>query len=334
MEKHQKKRNQTMIEIEDRINTSHANHPNAPLATETGKALALTIHETSSNMAVPGGGGSAENHAAWHYRGCPGADQKPTQKSWHFTVDEGPIVYQSMPVEGVNGGTYTAIAWHAGDGNTPLGGNVSTVGIEICSNRGAEQFRQALDNAAQLCVTLHELGHATKSAGDGPVIKMHRDHSGKKCPLGMISDPALWDYFLSRIEHWKNAKAAPWLPETPKLEAAPPVIKPPTLPAPAPSPAPPRPRPVENKALLGELTTSSPPSLIQPTRTIKKAIPEAGATGGVGAILGIFGAAGIEINTELLIGLMVAIPPLLFAMRRLIRDARNSWRDIKDLFNG
>jgi len=332
------------IEIEDRINTEHANHPNAPLATESGKALALTIHETSSNMGVVGGGGSAENHAAWHYRGCPGSDQKPTQKSWHFTVDEGPIIYQSMPVEGVNGGTYTAIAWHSSDLNTPLGGNVSTVGIEICSNRGAEQFRQALDNAANLCVQLYELGHATNSiTGEGPILKMHRDWSGKRCPLGMISDPTLWDYFLTRVEYWKTSAAVPF--GAPRLESLPDLsgLKPPTavtgghLPASqSPEPTPPQSPRLHGSADLSlgkqKERTLMTPKLQNTQRNVMKSGPEfMGSTSVAGAVGLINSLIPDGLPVEAMLGIVAGIPPIIYMTRRYIRDLLKALKEMRKM---
>jgi hypothetical protein len=41
---------------------------------------------------------------------------------------------------------------------------------------------------------------------------------------------------------------------------------------------------------------------------------------------------GVNIDIEILIAVMVAVPPLLFAARRLIRDGLNTLRELRSAF--
>lgn len=251
----------------------------------------ITIHETA-NLAKTAG---AESHASWLFRD----DGTGAGYSWHFTVDDQPVVYQSLEE--------TEQGWHAGDGIGP--GNRESIGVELCICEGSD-FEATREHAAELVAYLNSKGHGLR----GTV--QHEKWSGKNCPA-IIREQGLWDSFLKRIAHYSSKKEAPWLPNTPKAEAAPPIERP----VPTPPPLPPAPN----------LQPSTPP-LIQGARTLRKGAPELAATGSTGGLMALLNSVGVNIDIEILIAVMVAVPPLLFAARRLIRDGLNTLRELRSAF--
>ena len=86
----------------------------------------ITVHNTSNTAR----GANALSHSKY-------VKNSSTNTSWHFTVDDGSVIYQHLPLN-ENG-------WHAGDGNKGTG-NRQSIGIEICENVDGN-FAQATDNA-------------------------------------------------------------------------------------------------------------------------------------------------------------------------------------------
>lgn len=303
-----------MTNIEQRLVQRTENRPNVLFA--NGKAAYVTIHETGNTAPTA----DAEAHASYMYQGCPDASGNPTQKSWHFTVDQTEI-FQSLQTE--------EQGWHAGDGGGP--GNTTSIGIELCVNDGSD-FSKTRDHAAELVAELNEQGHGFM--GTVP----HQFWSGKNCPTRILEGD-LWDDFLKRVANFQALSEGDqdvWIPPTGvigggvRAEAAPPIERP------TPPPPPPRPILTSNVTGVTPTPTTQPQagsvSLVQGTRTIKKAIPEIGATGGTGGIMALINSLGVNIDIEVLIAVMVAVPPLLFAARRLLRDALGTIKELKSVF--
>ena len=74
----------------------------------------ITIHETANYTT----NANALAHARLQYHG------NSRQASWHFTVDDGETIYQSIPTN--------EVAYHAGDSSGP--GNTQSIGIELCGS--------------------------------------------------------------------------------------------------------------------------------------------------------------------------------------------------------
>lgn len=293
------------LHIEPRLVERTDNHPNKEF--ENGIADYITIHETAN----PDAGASA--HSSWMYReaGAP--------HSWHATIDDSvtaegePMVYQSFP--------WSSQCWHAGDGAAGEG-NTKSIGLELCVNNDMDVFStRVLDTAAELVAYLRSLGHG------GQGIVMHKHWSGKHCPTRIIENN-LWDTLLKKVAQFEKAKETVYVPTTPVLEAAPPITRPiPTSPPPAPPPVP-------NLFPTKAPTKNNQPqqiSLIQSNRTLKKAAPEVAATGSTGGLLALLNSVGIDVEMEVVIAVMVAVPPLLFAARRLLRDAIKTIKELKQL---
>lgn len=283
-----------MITIEQRLITRTDNRPNEAFKDNT--ADYITIHETANKAPTA----TAESHASWLFR------DGGASYSWHYTVDSQPVVFQSL--------RETEQGWHAGDGSGP--GNKTSIGIEICVNDGGD-FEAAREHAAELVAMLNEKGFGLQ--GTVP----HQFFSGKHCP-SQILDNDLWDNFLKRVGSYRKSKALPILPDTPKAEAAPPI----TRPTPPPPPAPPVPN--INPPILQP--QNNVPSLVQPNRTLKKGLPEIAGTGSTGGFLAILSGLGINVDMEVVIAVMIAVPPLLFAGRRLLRDLINTVRELRTAF--
>ena len=308
------------LHIENRIVDRTDNHPNKNFNNDL--ADFITIHETAN----PDAGASA--HASWMYRdgGAP--------YSWHVTVDDSttengtPMVYQSFP--------WSSQCWHAGDGaNGP--GNTSSIGIELCVNNDLETFRtRVLDTAAELVAHLRKLGHGSQG------IVQHKHWSGKNCPTRIIESD-LWDSFLDRVATKEDgAKVtndeieALELSEEEQayLESGFPFVSSTQQVQPVPQ----APRQLQTK--IPKQNTQgpvgllhSPPSLIQGNRTLKKGAPELAATGSTGGLMALLNSVGVNIDIEVLIAVMVAVPPLLFAARRLVRDAIKTLQELRSSFS-
>ncbi|MBQ2688514.1 MAG: N-acetylmuramoyl-L-alanine amidase [Solobacterium sp.] len=123
----------------------------------------LTIHETDNWS----GTADASAHDAWLH------SSTDSPNSWHYTVDDH-CVYHHLPDN--------EVAWNAGDGRTPGGGNMNGIGIEMCVNEGSD-YEQTLRNTAVLCAQLlHNYGLTVED------IRFHADFMDKLCPRRLISD--------------------------------------------------------------------------------------------------------------------------------------------------
>ena len=291
------------LHIEQRLVQRLDNHPNKDF--ENGLAAYITIHETAN----PNAGSSA--HAAYLFRegGAP--------YSWHVTVDDSttsegdPMVYQSFP--------WSSQCWHAGDGaNGP--GNTSSIGIELCVNNNMDIFTErVMDTGAQLVAHLRSLGHGKLG------IVPHQNWSGKNCPTRILENN-LWDGFLKRVARYEKLNTEKLAIETSEPDGMMYVPQPMNL---SPIQLPPqRVTPKQIPTTFQQLPTT--PAFIKPNRTLKKAGPEVAATGSTGGILALLNSVGIDVEMEVVIAVMIAIPPLLFAARRLIRDALSTIKELRD----
>lgn len=134
----------------------------------------IVMHETDNFLSSA----DAKNHADYL------CDNETDVNSWHYTVDQA-VIYHHLPDE--------EVGWHAGDKQTPLGGNMTGIGIEMCVNEGND-FEATLDNAAKLVATL--LKNYQLQLKD---VKRHQDFSGKNCPAHLLEEEA-WEQFLKKVE--------------------------------------------------------------------------------------------------------------------------------------
>lgn len=139
----------------------------------------ITIHETGNFSK----GANAKNHSIYLKNL---AIANTTYVSWHYTVDD-TCAYHHIPDD--------EIAWHAGDGRKEGGGNMASIGIEICVNPDGD-FNKSMDNAAWLTAKLLKENNLTISA-----VKQHHDFSGKNCPQ-TIREKGLWNSFLTTVKKY------------------------------------------------------------------------------------------------------------------------------------
>ena len=154
---------------QDFIQVGRTNRPRYSM-----KPIYITVHNTA-NLARTA---NAEMHSRY-------VKNPSTKASWHFTVDDGNVIYQHLPL--------TESGFHAGDGGGS--GNRQSIGIEICENAGINQAK-ANDNAIWLIQKLmkdHKI----------PVTRVvpHKHWSGKNCPSKLL--PA-WDSFIVKIKNETN----------------------------------------------------------------------------------------------------------------------------------
>lgn len=133
-------------------------------------------------------------------------NDKTTQKSWHFSVDESVIV-QGLPLNR-NG-------WHAGDGRDG-DGNRKGIAIEICRDMltsNDQKFEQAEETAAILLADL-----MVQKGFDS--IRKHQDFADKYCPHKTLDKG--WERFVEmvdeKIEELKKFKAGGIVSDDPKQE--------------------------------------------------------------------------------------------------------------------
>lgn len=127
----------------------------------------ITIHETGNTAKEA----TALAHAKLQQKG------NSRKASWHFTVDSGENIYQSIPTN--------EISWNAGDGQGP--GNFESISIEICVNTDGD-FTKAKANAIELVKSLMEQ-HSIPFENIVP----HQHWSGKNCPTNILKSG--WDAF-------------------------------------------------------------------------------------------------------------------------------------------
>lgn len=154
----------------DYIPTGRKNRPGG-----VNPADGATIHETG-NFAQ---GADAAAHAAW----LKSDNAEDKRISYHYTVDDHSIV-QHLPD--------SETAYHAGDGADGPG-NTTSIGIEICVNKGGD-FERAKANAASLVrLLMAEHGFPLEQ------VVQHNHWSGKDCPK-TIRHTRTWEDFLARCE--------------------------------------------------------------------------------------------------------------------------------------
>lgn len=141
----------------------------------------IVIHETGNSSK----GADAKNHSTYLKNL---AKANTTYVSWHYTVDDHAI-YHHIPDN--------EIAYHASDGRVEGGGNMASIGIEICVNSDGN-FDKARDNAAWLTAKLLKENNLTIGA-----VKQHHDFApdGKNCPQ-TIRDKGLWNNFLQAVQKY------------------------------------------------------------------------------------------------------------------------------------
>lgn len=134
----------------------------------------VVIHETANRAKTA----NAHNHALYL------SQVQDSTTSWHYTVDDHEI-WQQLPDE--------EVGWHAGDQETPDGGNMCGIGVELCVNAGGD-FKRTMKNGAKLTAYLllrHDL--------DLSAVRQHHDFSGKDCPHD-IRERGEWEQFLQMVE--------------------------------------------------------------------------------------------------------------------------------------
>lgn len=154
---------------EDYLAVSHPNRTN-----QKRKVKYVVIHETGNDTS----GSGARSHNVYIHKN----DERTV--SWHYTVDDQEIFHHLPDNE---------VAWHAGDGETLPGGNMSGIGIELCINKDGS-FEKTKENGAKLTaylLNLYEL--KTKD------IKQHADFMDKNCPA-TIRDNNQWDDFIKEVD--------------------------------------------------------------------------------------------------------------------------------------
>ena len=114
-------------------------------------------------------------------------DQSST--SWHYTVDDKEI-YHHIPDD--------EVAWHAGDRETPDGGNMNGVGIELCVNADGN-FDRTLENGAKL--TAYLLKAYSLTTDD---IKQHNAFTGKDCPQTIRNENRMQE-FLNKVRQYMDS---------------------------------------------------------------------------------------------------------------------------------
>ena len=142
----------------------------------------ITIHETGNTTK----GADALAHTRLQQRG------NSRQASWHFSVDDGDVIYQSIPTN--------EVGFHAGDGSGD--GNRKSIGIEICVNEDGD-FEKAKANAVWLVRYL-------MGKYNIPIARVvpHKHWSGKNCPHNILKSG--WDKFIAQVNG--EAPSAPSKP--------------------------------------------------------------------------------------------------------------------------
>jgi N-acetylmuramoyl-L-alanine amidase CwlA len=115
------------------------------------------------------------------------------QASFHIVVDAEQAI-ECIPLE--------EVAWHAGDGRTAGGGNMSSIGLEICESGDREKtLLHAVEVAAFTC---NRYGWGVEK------LRQHYDWSGKNCPR-ILRDTGKWDWFVAEVG--KRLAGAATMPE-------------------------------------------------------------------------------------------------------------------------
>lgn len=146
--------------------TPYDRRPGIPMTPTT-----ITIHNTGNPTST------ARNERNWLTN--PSNDR---QASFHIVVDEKEAI-ECVPLN--------EVAWHAGDGRRVGGGNMASIGIEICESGN---YEQTLQNAADLVAKLlRERGWGIDR------LRRHYDWSGKICPR-LMYDGGKWTGWYSFVQ--------------------------------------------------------------------------------------------------------------------------------------
>ena len=122
-----------------------------------------------------------------HAKYMRGPDARARQVSWHFTVDDKKCV-QSLPIN--------EQGWHAGKYPSDKAsiGNKTSIGIEICENRGINQS-DANNRAALLTAALLlQIGLDISS------VVPHKHWSGKWCPHLLLDEQGSISDFIKLVK--------------------------------------------------------------------------------------------------------------------------------------
>lgn len=149
----------------------------------------ITIHNTDNKNK----GADAQAHGKFVTEtGYYVINGKRSYVSWHYTVDDKRVV-KHLPVN--------EKALHAGSAE----GNMNSIGIEICMNRGINQDVAFL-RAARLCAALlFDLAALNKDVNH---VVPHKHWSGKNCPVLLLDNGTTigvkWNKFLKLIQRELN----------------------------------------------------------------------------------------------------------------------------------
>ncbi|PWA11079.1 N-acetylmuramoyl-L-alanine amidase [Pueribacillus theae] len=142
----------------------------------------ITVHETDN----PNVGANALAHARLQENG------NRRQASWHFQVDDKPIIYQSIPTN--------EAAWAGGDGRNGTG-NRKSVHIEICVNRDGDYGKAKIHAAWLVRYLMKEINIPISN------VVQHNKWSGKNCPRNLRKG-ANWDEFIALVQGVKYSAPA------------------------------------------------------------------------------------------------------------------------------
>jgi len=154
----------------------------------------ITIHSTDNTSRSA----DALNHALAMNNGLRGRHNRTGFRTWHFTVDDHSI-YQTLPTNETG-----EHADYEGQGNR------SSIGIEMCVNRGND-LGSTIDRTAQLTATLMRQYDIPL---DNVVPHMHwrmirysdgRDLGFKKCPRLLLDGGRLgpkWSAFMAKVSSY------------------------------------------------------------------------------------------------------------------------------------
>ncbi|MGI5840149.1 MAG: N-acetylmuramoyl-L-alanine amidase family protein [bacterium] len=138
----------------------------------------VTVHETDNEAATA--------TAAMHAQYLLGDEAAGKPVSWHFTCDDTEVI-QHLPL--------TEHGWHAGDG--PKGpGNLRSVGVEVCVNKGGNLFLAYLLAAWIIAGLLKCRGLNLDR------LRTHNWWSGKDCPRRLRANkagPMGWEWFMGMV---------------------------------------------------------------------------------------------------------------------------------------
>lgn len=148
----------------------------------------ITIHSTQNYTA------GAERHSVALKRGALRTGQRPGYLIWHYTVEDH-VAIQHMPT--------TEQGIHA-DFNGP--GNHSSIGIEMCENKGNNRSRTIEHTAMLSAVLMKQYGIPLRNV----VPHYHWPRKGKRpanknCPHFLLDNGrpgAKWRWFQGRVNYY------------------------------------------------------------------------------------------------------------------------------------